>query len=264
MKKYGKRKSAKYKKELKQMKLNDKKKEVEYENEENNKEKSNKNKQPKYPRKPYNKKNKNKKKKKKSENDSIIKASKESSHYIEEILDFDKNNNQNNKENDKTEENKKNEDDIKVNNNTIEEKKEYNEEEEEEVENNNNDNTDINNDNNNTDNNNTGNKIDEDKNKKLDDIFLSSLYDLFDEYDEILIKRDENKQYIINAYIKIEEDKEIRFEIIFDKEREYFDYYPNNKNFDFKGEDDPFNYDLDIPKTDFCLLVRNFKKYKNK
>ena len=254
MKKNGKRKSAKYKKELKQMNLNDKKKEVEYENEENNKEKSNNNKQPKYPRKPYNKKNKYKKKKKKSENDSIIKASKESSHYIEEILDFDKNNNQNNKNDDEKEENKENEDDIKVNNNTIEEKKEDNEEEEE----------NNNNDNNNTDTNNTGNKIHEDKNKQLDDIFLSSLYDLFDEYDDILIKRDKNKQYIINACITIEEDKEIRFEIVFDKEREYFDYYPNNKNFDFKGEDDPFNYDLDIPKTDFCLLVRNFKKYKNK
>ena len=104
----------------------------------------------------------------------------------------------------------------------------------------------------------------EDKNKQLDNIFLSSLYNLFDEYDKIVIKRDENKQYIINACIKIEEDKEIRFEIIYDKEREYFDYYPDNKNFKFKGGDVPFNFDLDIPKTDFCLLVRNFKKYKNK
>ena len=97
---------------------------------------------------------------------------------------------------------------------------------------------------------------------KIDEFFLSSLYDIFNDYDEIIIKRDKNKQYIINASIKIEEGKEIKFEIIYDNEREYFDYYPNNINFEFEKEDEPFNYDLDIPKEDFCQLVRNFKKYK--
>ena len=102
------------------------------------------------------------------------------------------------------------------------------------------------------------------KNIKTDKIFLSSLYELFDEYDEIIIKRDKNQQYIINACLKIDEDKEIKFEIIYDKEREYFDYYPDNKNFEFEKDDEPFNYDLDIAKEDFCLLIRNFKKYKKK
>jgi hypothetical protein len=109
-------------------------------------------------------------------------------------------------------------------------------------------------------------KEEEDKSnkRKIDDIFLSTLYILFEEYDEIKIKKDNNKQYIIDALIKIENDKEIRFEIVYDNERDYFDYYPNNKNFDFKDEDEPFNYDLDIPKEDFCLLIRNFKKFKIK
>ena len=108
------------------------------------------------------------------------------------------------------------------------------------------------------------NNMDNNKNNKIDKFFLSTLYDLFEEYDEIIIKKGKNQQYIINACIKIDEEKEIRFEIIYDNEREYFDYYPNNKNFDFENEDEPFNYDLDIPKEDFCLLIRNFKKFKKK
>ena len=38
----------------------------------------------------------------------------------------------------------------------------------------------------------------------------------------------------------------------------------NNKNFRFQNEDEPFNYDLDIPKEDFSLLINNFKKFKFK
>jgi len=97
---------------------------------------------------------------------------------------------------------------------------------------------------------------------KIEDNFLSVLYDLFDGYDEIIIKADKNKKYIINACIKIKKNKEIRFTIIYDKEREYFDYFNNNNNFKFEDEDEPFNEDLDIPKEDFCLLIRNFKKFK--
>ena len=104
----------------------------------------------------------------------------------------------------------------------------------------------------------------ENNEENIDKIFLSSLYDLFEEYDEIIIQKDKEKQYKINACIKIDDDKEIKFEIIYDQERDYFDYYPNNKNFEYKEEDEPFNHDLDIPKTDFCLLIRNFKKFKNK
>ena len=48
------------------------------------------------------------------------------------------------------------------------------------------------------------------------------------------------------------------------KEIQYFDYYSNNKNFRFENEDEPFNYDLDIPKEDFVLLINNFKKFKFK
>ena len=73
-----------------------------------------------------------------------------------------------------------------------------------------------------------------------------------------------HKQYIITACIKLENHKKIQFEIIYDKERDYFDYYPNNTNFNFENEDEPFNWDLDIPKEDFTLLIKNFKKYKNK
>ena len=113
-------------------------------------------------------------------------------------------------------------------------------------------------------NDNNNNKEEEDNKNKLDKIFLSSLYDLFEEYDEIIIQKDKEKQYKISACIKIDEDKEIKFVIIYDQERDYFDYYSTNKNFEFKDEDEPFNYDLDIPKTDFCRLIRNFKKFKNK
>ena len=109
-------------------------------------------------------------------------------------------------------------------------------------------------------NNNSNNNINVDQNNLL----LCSIYELFDGYDEIIIKPTTDNQYIINATINLENNAEIKFQIIYDKERDYFDYYPNNKNFEFKDEDEPFNYDLDIPKTDFCILIRNFKKYKKK
>ena len=104
------------------------------------------------------------------------------------------------------------------------------------------------------------------ENKKInkDNFLLSSIYDLFEGYDEIIIKPISKNQYIINASIKLEENSEIKFEIIYDNERDYFDYYSNNKNFKFENEDEPFNYDLDIPKEDFTLLIKNFKKFKFK
>ena len=167
----------------------------------------------------------NKKQRKKNQNDSIIAASKVSYDYITKVME-------NERKTDKNEELNKIKE-SETDNSKSEDKKEG-----------------------------------EDKSKsnirKIDDIFLSTLYILFEEYDEIKIKRDNNKQYIMEALIKIENDKEIRFEIVYDNERDYFDYYPNNKNFDFKDEDEPFNYDLDIPKEDFCLLIRNFKKFKIK
>ena len=73
-----------------------------------------------------------------------------------------------------------------------------------------------------------------------------------------------NKHYIIEASINLEENAQIKFKIIYDNERDYFDYYSNNKNFRFDNEDEPFNYDLDIPKEDFVQLIKNFKKFKFK
>ena len=108
------------------------------------------------------------------------------------------------------------------------------------------------------------NNKEEKKENKVDNFLINSIYDLFDGYDEIIIKPNSNNQYIINASIKLEDNAEIRFEIIYDHERDYFDYYSNNKNFRFENDDEPFNYDLDIPKEDFALLIKNFKKFKFK
>ena len=223
----GKRKLKQYKEYLK--KINSK----EEENDEKNyKENSNKNKNKKqkkdyqYPKKSNNKSTRKNKSKKEGKKESEVFYN-----YVNEVMEKENKVKESNKE-------KSNEDIKEIENNT--KSIENNKDEENEA----------------------GENIKNDK--KLDNIFLSFLYDLFDEYDEILIKRDENKQYIINACIKLQNDKEIKFEIIYDKERDYFDYYPNNKNFEFKEEDEPFNYDLDIPKTDFCILIRNFKKYKKK
>ena len=99
---------------------------------------------------------------------------------------------------------------------------------------------------------------------KPNSILLSSIYDLFDGYDEIIIKPNQDNQYIIEASINLEENAQIKFKIIYDNERDYFDYYSNNKNFRFDNEDEPFNYDLDIPKEDFVQLIKNFKKFKFK
>ena len=117
--------------------------------------------------------------------------------------------------------------------------------------------------------NNNENKInnskEENKNENSNNnLLINSIYNLFDGYDEIIIKPNSDKQYNINATIKLEENAEIKFEIIYDQERDYFDYYSNNKNFQFEDEDEPFNYDLDIPKEDFALLIKNFKKFKLK
>jgi len=111
---------------------------------------------------------------------------------------------------------------------------------------------------------NNSNVSDKSKSKNIDNFLLSSLYDLFEGYDEIIIKPNNENQYVIKGCLKIDEDKEIKFEINYDKERDFFDYYPNNTNFIFENEDEPFNWDLDIPKEDFTLLIKNFKKYKNK
>jgi len=99
---------------------------------------------------------------------------------------------------------------------------------------------------------------------KPNSVLLSSIYDLFDGYDEIIIKPNQDNQYIIEASINLEENAQIKFKIIYDNERDYFDYYSNNKNFRFDNEDEPFNYDLDIPKEDFVQLIKNFKKFKFK
>ena len=116
--------------------------------------------------------------------------------------------------------------------------------------------------------NNEENKIinnkDENNNNNSDKLLINSIYSLFDGYDEIIIKPNSDNQYNINATIKLENNAEIKFQIIFDQERDYFDYYSNNKNFRFENEDEPFNYDLDIPKEDFALLINNFKKFKFK
>ena len=116
--------------------------------------------------------------------------------------------------------------------------------------------------------NNEENKIinnkDENNNNNSDKLLINSIYSLFDGYDEIIIKPNADNQYNINATIKLENNAEIKFQIIFDQERDYFDYYSNNKNFRFENEDEPFNYDLDIPKEDFALLINNFKKFKFK
>ncbi len=182
------------------------------------------NKYPKYPKKIKVNK-KQKERKLKNQNDSIIAASKVSYDYITKVMEQEVK-----KEKDEKKEEIKELKESDTNNSKIEDKTEE----------------------------------EKSKTNEIDDIFLSSLYILFEDYDEITIKRDNNKQYIINAYIKIENDKEIRFEIVYDNERDYFDYYPANKNFEFKDEDEPFNYDLDIPKEDFCLLIKNFKKFKIK
>ena len=125
-------------------------------------------------------------------------------------------------------------------------------------------NEEANNSNNNNSNNNNSNVSEKSKSKNIDNFLLSSLYDLFEGYDEIVIKPNNENQYVIKGCLKIDEDKEIKFEINYDKERDFFDYYPNNTNFNFENEDEPFNWDLDIPKEDFTLLIKNFKKYKNK
>ena len=108
------------------------------------------------------------------------------------------------------------------------------------------------------------NNIEESKNNNSDKLLINSIYSLFDGYDEIIIKPNADNQYNINATIKLENNAEIKFQIIYDQERDYFDYYSNNKNFRFENEDEPFNYDLDIPKEDFALLINNFKKFKFK
>ena len=95
-------------------------------------------------------------------------------------------------------------------------------------------------------------------------LLINDIYNLFEGYDEIIIKPISDNQYNIIATIKLEDNAEIKFQIIFDQERDYFDYYSNNKNFRFQNEDEPFNYDLDIPKEDFSLLINNFKKFKFK
>ena len=101
-------------------------------------------------------------------------------------------------------------------------------------------------------------------NNNSDKLLINSIYSLFDGYDEIIIKPNSDNHYNINATIKLENNAEIKFQIIYDQERDYFDYYSNNKNFRFENEDEPFNYDLDIPKEDFALLINNFKKFKFK
>ena len=122
------------------------------------------------------------------------------------------------------------------------------------------------NENENNENINENNIINENKNinsnTNSNNILLSSIYELFEGYDEIIIKPNDNNQYIIEATINLEDDSQIKFKIIYDKERDYFDYYSNNKNFRFENDDEPFNYDLDIPKEDFPLLIKNFKKFK--
>ena len=101
-------------------------------------------------------------------------------------------------------------------------------------------------------------------NANPNNLLLISIYELFEGYDEIIIKPNENNQYIIEATINLGDNSQIKFKIIYDKERDYFDYYSNNINFRFENDDEPFNYDLDIPKEDFPLLIKNFKKFKFK
>ena len=186
----------------------------------------------------------------------------------------DKNNINMKNQNNEDEDDKKEKDNISNNDNINVNSINENKNDDENKNNDKNKNNDDKNKNDDENKNNDQNKNNDDKNKDdngnnnknegEDQFFLSCLYDLFDGYDEILIKSGINKQYIINACITLEENKKIQFEIIYDKERDYFDYYPNNINFEFENDDEPFNNDLDIPKEDFCLLIKNFKKYKNK
>ena len=272
MKRNGKRKLNEYKKYINKKKI---KKNKEYkEDEENNnesednKENNNENENNIQNDKKHQKKDKNKSKKiskkKIEENNSLIQISKESVglfyKYMPEVNKIPKKG-KNNNDNEKIEnnENDKKEQEVIVNSNSNNNSKTIS---------NNNNNSNTNNANTNQTNSINENKEeDENNNNKKnsgDEFLLSCLYDLFEGYDEILIKSGENKQYIINASIKVDEDKIIKFEIIYDKERDYFDYYPHNINFEFENDDEPFNYDLDIPKEDFCLLIKNFKKFKTK
>ena len=119
--------------------------------------------------------------------------------------------------------------------------------------------------NDNINNENINNNIDENNNGNINNnLLINDIYNLFEGYDEIIIKPNSDNQYNIIATIKLEDNAEIKFQIIYDQERDYFDYYSNNKNFRFQNEDEPFNYDLDIPKEDFSLLINNFKKFKFK
>ena len=58
---------------------------------------------------------------------------------------------------------------------------------------------------------------------KPNSLLLSSIYDLFDGYDEIIIKPNQDNQYIIEASINLEENAQIKFKIIYDNESKKFD-----------------------------------------
>ena len=175
-----------------------------------------------------------------------------------------KNNKNKNKESEKNNNGDNDEDDKNDNKNNSKEKNKKIKDNKNDKDNNNDDDDATNKNNEEANNGNNSNVSDKSKSKNIDNFLLSSLYDLFEGYDEIIIKPNNENQYVIKGCLKIDEDKEIKFEINYDKERDFFDYYPNNTNFIFENEDEPFNWDLDIPKEDFTLLIKNFKKYKNK
>ena len=287
MKKQGKRKLDQYKEYLKKRqkeKNNDENNISNLENQDNIKEKKKKTKKTKN--------NKKNNEKYIENNDLILAASKESCGLIEKIMtkeekvqndiittsdNYEEKKSQNedliNDDNkDKEKVNKLNEnsdekDEEKNNNNkNTSQSKEIKANENNIIDNKDNNNSNIDN-NDNKDNNNSNidnNDNKEEKNNNKDNFLLSCLYDLFEGYEEIIIKPINSSQYEINACLKVDDEKHIKFEIIYDKERDYFDYYPKNTNFIFENEDEPFNYDLEIPKEDFTLLIRNFKKFKIK
>ena len=169
-----------------------------------------------------------------------------------------KNNKNKNKESEKNNNGDNDEDDKNDNKNNSKEKNKKIKDNKNDKDNNNDDDDATNKNNEEANNGNNSNVSDKSKSKNIDNFLLSSLYDLFEGYDEIIIKPNNENQYVIKGCLKIDEDKEIKFEINYDKERDFFDYYPNNTNFIFENEDEPFNWDLDIPKEDFTLLCASF------
>lgn len=118
----------------------------------------------------------------------------------------------------------------------------------------------------NTKKNNSPNSVDKkennDKKNNESNIFLNNLFDIFKDYDEIKIKINDDKEIVIDALLKINDNEEIKYKIIYNNTKDFFNYYSVNISAKLEGEDEAFYDDLFVPKNQFFLLVQNFKKYK--